>query len=166
VRLGLVAIGATAVVAMVLQSTVFAQLLPLTGVIPNFMLVLVVILAVHHQSVRGVVAAFVLGYVLDTFVGTTLGMHAFAFTIVYTVIVVVGRVFRIDRGASLVVAVALAGCIHALVTAAVADLAYGGPPMGEALRHGAVEALVTAVLSPPVLAVVEWQDRLLGVEPG
>jgi len=162
---GLVAIGATAVVAMVLQGTVFTRLLPLTGVIPNFMLVLVVVLAVRHQSVRGVAAAFALGYVLDTFVGTTLGMHALAFTIVYAVIATVAQAVSIDRGEALVVAVAAAAFVHVLVTAGIAQLAQGGPPIGEALRHGAVEALVTAALSPAVVAFVEWQERLLGVEP-
>jgi rod shape-determining protein MreD len=162
--IGIVAVGATAVVAMVLQSTVFARLLPLTGVIPNLMLVLVVVLGVRHQTVYGVGSAFALGYVLDTFVGTTLGLHALAFTIVYAVVAVMAQTVRVDRGAAGVLAVVVAGCVHALVVAGVSRLAHGGPPLGEALRHGAVEALITAALSPAVLAFVEWQERLLGAE--
>lgn len=162
--LGLAAVGATAVVAMVLQSTVFARLLPITGVIPNLMLVLVVVLGVRHQGVRGVVAAFALGYVLDTFVGTTLGLHSLAFTVVYAVIVVLAQMVRIDRGIAIVVAVVVAGCVYSLVTAGIAQLAHGGPPLGDALRQGLVEALVTGALSPAVLAFLEWQERLLGVE--
>lgn len=163
--LRLVAVAATAVVAMVLQSTVFARLLPLTGVIPNLMLVLVVVLAVRHQGVRGVVGAFALGYVLDTFVGTTLGLHAFAFTVVYAVIVVLAQAVHVERGPAAVLAVFVAGCVHALVTAGVAHLAHGGPPMAEAVRHGVVAALITAALSPAVVAFVEWQEQLLGAEP-
>jgi rod shape-determining protein MreD len=162
--IGIVAVGATAVVAMVLQSTVFARLLPLTGVIPNLMLVLVVVLGVRHQTVYGVGSAFALGYVLDTFVGTTLGLHALAFTIVYAVVAVMAQTVRVDRGAAGVLAVVVAGCVHALVVAGVSRLAHGGPPLGEALRHGIVEALITAALSPAVLAFVEWQERLLGAE--
>lgn len=162
--LGLVAVGATAVVAMVLQSTVFARLLPVTGVIPNLMLVLVVVLGVRHQTVYGVGSAFALGYVLDTFVGTTLGLHAFAFTVVYAVIAMLAQAIRIDRGAAVVLAVVVAGCVHALVVVVVSRLAHGGPPLGDALRHGAFEALITAALSPAVLAFVDWQERLLGAE--
>jgi rod shape-determining protein MreD len=164
--LGLVAIGGTAVVAMVLQSTIFARLLPFTGVIPNLMLVLVVVLAMRHQSVRGVTAAFALGYVLDTFVGTTLGLYAFAFTVVYAVIVVVAQIVRIERGLALVLAVVLAGCIQAVVASGISLLAHGGPPFGEAVGHGVVEALITGVLSPAVLAFVDWQERMLGMELG
>lgn len=162
--LGLVAVGGTAVVATVLQSTVFARLLPLTGVIPNFMLVLVVVLGVHHQTVRGVAAAFGLGYVLDTFVGTTLGLHALAFTVVYAVVVVLAQTVRVDRGVAVMLTVVVAGCVYTFVTAGISQLAHGGPPLGEALRQGAVEALVTGALSPAVLAVVAWQERLLGAE--
>jgi rod shape-determining protein MreD len=162
--LRLAAIAATAVVAMVLQSTVFARLLPVTGVIPNLMLVLVVVLGVQHQGVHGVVAAFILGYVLDTFVGTTLGLHAFAFTVVYAVVVVLAQTIRVERGPAAILTVFIAACVHALVTAAVARLAHGGPPMAEAVGHGMVAALITAALSPAVVGFVEWQEQLLGVE--
>jgi rod shape-determining protein MreD len=161
----LAAIAAAAVVAVVLQSTVFARLLPLTGVIPNFVLVLVVMLGVEHQGVRGVAAAFGLGYVLDTFVGTTLGLHALAFTVVYTVVVGLAQTIRIERGATAVIAVGIAGIVHAAAAAGIARLAHGGPPFDEALRHGLVETLITAALSPAVFAFVAWQEQLLGVEP-
>lgn len=163
--LGLVAIAATALVAMVLQSTVFARLLPLTGVIPNLMLVLVVVLGVRHRRVRGVVAAFGLGYVLDTFVGTTLGTNALAFTVVYALTAALADAVRVDRGAPFVLVVVLAGAMHALVTAGISRLAHGGPPLGEALRQGGVEALVTGAFALAVLAFVDWQEHLLGAEP-
>lgn len=162
--LGLVAIGATALVATVLQSTIFARLLPLTGVIPNLMLVLVVVLGVRHQGTRGVAAAFLLGYILDTFVGTTLGVHAFAFTVVYAVVVMLAAVVRVDHTVGLLLTVALGTCVHALVVVGVARVTHGGPSLAEAMRHGLGEAMFTAALSPAVVAFVEWQERLLGAE--
>jgi len=160
----LVAIGATAVVAIVLQSTVFARLLPLTGVIPNLMLVLLVLLSVRHQGVRGVCGAFVLGYVLDTFVGTTLGLHALAFTITFAVLVGLARTIRIDGGVTTAFAVVIAGSVHALVIAGVSQMVHGGPPLVPALRHGIVESLITAACSPAIVAFVTWQEQLLDGE--
>lgn len=160
--LGLIAIAVTAVIAVALQSTVFARLLPLIGAIPNLVLVLVVVLGVRHQGVWGVVAAFMLGYTLDTFVGTTLGLHALAFTLVYAGVVLIGKTVHADRGSSAMLVVFLAACLHALVTVVVTHLCHGGPPILDGLRHGAAEAVLTCLLTPAVLAVVGWQERLLG----
>jgi rod shape-determining protein MreD len=160
--LGLIAIGVTAVIAVVLQSTVFARLHPFTGAIPNLMLILVVVLGVRHQGAGGALAAFVLGYVLDTFVGTMLGLHALAFTLVYAGVVLIGKTVHADRGASAMLVVFLAGCLHAVVTVSVTNLCHGGLPIFEGLRRGVAEAAVTCVLTPAVLALVAWQERLLG----
>lgn len=161
---GLVAIAATGVVAMVVQSTIFARLAPYMGVLPNPMLVLPVVLGARHRRVRGVAAAFALGYVLDTFVGTTLGTNAFAFTVVYAMTALLAIGMHVERGAPFVLAVALAGVVHTLVTMGVTALAHGAVPVGDALREGSVEVAVTAAVAPAVRAFVDWQERLLGAE--
>ncbi len=79
--------------------------------------------------------------------------------------VILAQAVRVDRGAATLVVVLLAGVLHAVVTAAVATAAHGGPPVLDALRHGLFETLFTVVLSPAMLAFVAWQERLLGVEP-
>jgi rod shape-determining protein MreD len=155
-----VAIAVAGVVAMLLQTTVFPFLLP-PGVAPNLLLILVVYLGVHHVGARGALGAFVLGYFLDTFSGTLLGLHAFAFTAVYLGVHHVTRVLWSEGGLPAVLIVFAAACAHSLLVLAITALAGGGGAVSRhALRDGLIGATLAAALAPGVFGAVSWEQRV------
>src|SRR5689334_665815 len=90
------ALAAAAVAAMLCQTTVLPSLpLPVT---PDLVLILAVYLGVRHPGAGGAVGAFLLGYFLDTFSGTLLGLNAFALTGVYAGVHLVARHLWLERG--------------------------------------------------------------------
>ena len=80
-----------AAVVLVLLQTSVVPLVPILPVVPDLLLVLTVWVGLRHHGVGGAVAAVALGYVLDTFSGTTLGLHMFALTAAYISAYVLAR---------------------------------------------------------------------------
>ena len=149
---------------MLLQTAVFPVLLP-AGLAPNLLLVLVVYLGVHQFGARGAIGAFLLGYFLDTFSGTLLGLHAFAFTAVYLGVHHVARVLWTEGGLPAVLIVFVAACAYAFLVLALGSLAAAGGRVGwtHGMRHGVLEAVVAAAVTPAVFAFLSWEQRLLRV---
>jgi rod shape-determining protein MreD len=164
VRSGL-AIAGAALVVMVLQTTVFPRVGGDGLIVPNLVVVLVVYLGLYHHGASGVVGAFLLGYCLDTFAGTALGVHAFACTVVSGAVVLVAQPVWVGAGMPAALMVFGAGCVHALATAMVGALmeASGGL-WRHALRYGVLDATAAALLSPFVFRFLAWEKRLLGAD--
>ena len=80
-------LGLSGISAVLLQTTVLHHL-PL---IPDFLLILCVYLALYHRSVGGAAGAFLLGYGLDSCSGAPVGMNAFAMSSVFAVVTVTAR---------------------------------------------------------------------------
>jgi rod shape-determining protein MreD len=159
-----VAIAIAGVVSMLLQTAVFPVLLP-ASLAPNLLLVLVVYLGVHQFGAPGAIGAFVLGYFLDTFSGTLLGLHAFAFTAVYLGVHHVARVLWTEGGLPAMLIAFVAACSYAFLVLAVTSLAAaaGGVVWTHGVRHAALEALVAAVVTPLVFGFLSWEQRVLRV---
>ena len=157
-------IAAAGVLAMLLQTTIFPVLIPV-GLAPNLLLVLVVYLGVHQYGAWGGLGAFVLGYFLDTFSGTLLGVHAFAFTAVYLGVHHVARVLWTEGGVPAVLITFAAGVAHAFLVLAITALmtAGGGAMWAHGVRYGLLEATMTAALTAAVFGVVDWEQRVLRV---
>jgi rod shape-determining protein MreD len=164
VRSGL-AIAGAALVVMVLQTTVFPRVGGDGLIVPNLVVVLVVYLGLYHHGASGAVGAFLLGYFLDTFAGTALGVHAFACTVVYGAVVLVAQTVWVGAGMPAALLVFGAGCVHALATATVGALmeASGGL-WRHAMRYGILDATAAALLSPFVFRFLAWEKRLLGAD--
>ena len=157
------ALAAAAVVAMLLQTTVLAAP-PWLPVVPDLTLVLAVYLGIRHPSPGGVCGAFLLGYFLDTFSGTLLGLHAFTLTVVYGCTHLIARRFWMQRGLPVVGMVFLGGCVGELAGVAGAALVATGSPLWQhALRYGFFEAGAAALVAPAVFGVLTWEKRLLGL---
>lgn len=157
-----VALAGASLVAMLLQTTVF-RLVPGLPVVPDILLVLVVYLGSRHHSVPGACGAFLLGYFVDTFSGTLLGQNAFAFTAVYAAVYLVARNLWMERGLP-VMAVAFFGGWVRVAALALADVVAGGAPVWHhVVRYGMLEALLAALVAPPVFSAVAWERRLLGL---
>ena len=154
------AVTAAGILAMLLQTTIFPAL-PRLPVIPDLVLVLVVYLGLHHQTVGGVAGAFLLGYFLDTFSGTVLGMNAFAMTAVFVAVYLIARRLWTEGGLPIMGLVFFAGCVRALASVFAAMLAESpGPVWDHVIRYGVFEAGVAALVAPLVFGFVAWQERL------
>lgn len=156
------AIAVAGVLAMLFQTTVFPTLrLPL---VPDLMLVLTAYLGMRHGGVGGVAGAFLLGYFLDTFSGTVLGMHTLALTVAYAAVHLIARTLWTEGSALAFGVVFLAGCVRAAATVGAAALAgLSAPVWAHEWRFGLLDAAVAALVSPFVFRFVAWEKRLLGV---
>jgi rod shape-determining protein MreD len=153
-------IAVAGIVAMLLQTTIFPA-----GLAPNLLLVLIVYLGVHQYDAWGALGAFVLGYFLDTFSGTLLGVHAFAFTAVYLGVHHVARVLWTEGGVPAALVTFVAAIVNAFLVLAITALTTAGDVAvwGPAVRYGLLEATVAAALTPAVFGVVDWEQRVLRV---
>jgi len=156
------AIAIAGVLAMLLQTAVFPVLVP-AGLAPNLVLVLVVYLGVQQFGAWGALGAFTLGYFLDTFSGTLLGLHAFAFTALYLAVHYVARLLWTEGGVPAMLIVFAAACGHGLIALAWMSLltAAGASVWQHAVRQGLIAALVAAAVTPAVFGFVSWEQRLL-----
>ena len=155
--------AAAAVVAMLLQTTLLASL-PALPVVPNLVLVLAVYLGVRHPSPGGVLGAFMLGYFLDTFSGTVIGLHAFTLTAVYGCAHLIARRLWMRRGLPIMAMVFVGGCVAQLAGVVVAALVAARAPVWQhVLRYGFLEAGAAALVAPAVFAAVTWEKRVLGL---
>jgi rod shape-determining protein MreD len=157
-----VAIAIAGVVSMLLQTVVFPVLLP-ASLAPNLLLVLVVYLGVQQFGAPGALGAFVLGYFLDTFSGTLLGLHAFAFTAVYLGVHHVARILWTEGGLPAMLIAFAATCAYAFLVLAVTATAAGRVVWAHGLRHAALEAFVAAAVTPVVFGFLSWEQRLLRI---
>jgi rod shape-determining protein MreD len=158
-----IAIVVAAVISMVLQTTLFPALLP-ASIVPNLILVLVVYLGMQQHGVGGAIGAFLLGYFLDTFSGTLLGVNAFALTAVYMAVYLVARTLWTDGGFPAMAVVFAAACVHGAAALLITWMMESGAPLWEhALRYGLLEAGVAALVAPAVFRFVGWEQRLLGL---
>jgi rod shape-determining protein MreD len=156
------ALAATAIVAMVLQTTVFPYI-PALPVAPNLMMVLAVYLGVFHRNMGGALGAFLLGYFLDAFSGVRLGINAFAFTLVFASVQLVARSIWVQGSLPVIVVVFVAGCVRGVVMLAILALAGGTPLWQHVVWYTVVESMAAALTAPAVFAAVHWEKRALGL---
>lgn len=158
------AVVVAALLAMVAQATVLPALLP-RPLVPNLVLVLVVWLALHQRGAGGAIGAFLLGWFLDTFSGTLLGVQAFAMSATYLAVWVVGRTLWTEQGVSAMAMVFAAAGVHVAAALTITWLVEaGGPVWHHAWRWGLVEAALAAAAAPLVFGFLAWEQRTLGIE--
>ena len=162
-RATLVLTGAV-VVAVLVQTTLGALVASVTEVVPNCMLVIAVYLGLRYRGVGGVVGAFMVGYTLDTFSGTLLGVHAAACTAAYVVAYLVGRTLRTEDGVPAMIVVFLAGLVYAVVAYGVVVLVdRAWPGWAFVVGRGLVEATLATLMTPWTFRFLGWERRLLGI---
>jgi rod shape-determining protein MreD len=148
---------------MLLQTGVFPAL-PYLPVRPDLILVLAGYLGVRHHNAGGALGAFTLGYFLDTFSGTILGMQTFAISAAYVAMTIMARHLWMERGLPLMATVFVGGCVQGLAAVAVAALvATRAPVWQHVVRYGFLEAAAAALVAPAGFRCVTWEKRLLGL---
>jgi rod shape-determining protein MreD len=152
----------TGSLALLLQTTVLHTL---TGdrVIPDLALILCVYFGLHEHSVAGATGAFLLGYLLDSFSGSVVGLNAFAMTTVYLMVYLISRRLWMDNALSSIAMVFLATLVKgfAIVAALAAYLSIDRLSFA-ALQVLLAEALLAAALTPIMFGIIRWEQRVFG----
>lgn len=143
-----------AISALLLQTTI----LPLAAIghaTPDLLLIMCVYLGLHQHSVGGAVGAFFLGYLQDTFSGSVLGLNAFGMCLVFTVVYITSRRLWVDNAISKVVVVFLASVLKTVAIVLLVTLFLAVEGLWQTmLRYLVIEAVLAAMLSPAVFAVL------------
>ena len=152
----------TGSLALLLQTTVLHTL---TGdrVIPDLTLILCVFLGLYEHSVAGATGAFLLGYLLDSFSGSLVGLNAFAMTTVYTLVYLVSRRLWMDNAVSSIAMVFLGTLVKgiAILSALAAYLSLERVSLA-AVQVLLAEALLAAALTPMIFGFIRWEQRVFG----
>jgi len=155
----------TGAFALLLQTTVL-HTLTAGRVIPDLALVLCVYLGLHEHSVAGATGAFLLGYLLDSFSGSVVGLNAFAMTSVYTLVYLISRRLWMDNALSSIAMVFLGTMVKgfAILLALAVYLSLDDRLSLAAVQVLFAEALLAAALTPIVFGVIRWEQRVVGAE--
>jgi rod shape-determining protein MreD len=149
-----------AITALLLQTTV----LPLASIgraTPDLLLIMCVYLGLHQHTVGGAVGAFFLGYLQDTFSGSVLGLNAFGMCLVFTVVYITSRRLWVDNAISKVVVVFLASVLKTLAVLALVAVFMSVEGLSHTvLRYLFIEAVLAAILSPAIFAVLAHTEEL------
>jgi len=146
---------------LVLQST-FAHLIPVDLVVPNAALAIILYMGLHDYNLtRGVLISFALGYLMDAFAGSPMGLHTF----------VAVAVFLVSRVAALrlflqgwIFEIILTFFLALLASSLVLGLrALFDKDFGSLLIHLKIvvsRAVATALVAPLVFRVMTWIERI------
>jgi rod shape-determining protein MreD len=148
-------------VLLVAQST-FAYLVPLDLIVPNAALTIILFMGLHDYNVtRGVLISFALGYLMDAFSGSPMGLHTFVAVAVFLIsrvaalrLFLQGWIFEII----LTFFLALLASFLILGLRALFDKDFGGLLIH--LKIVTSRAVATAVVAPLVFRVMTWLERI------
>jgi rod shape-determining protein MreD len=149
-------------IALAFETTV-PLWLPLGILAPNLVLILVVDLGMKHHAALGAMMAFAMGYAVDAFSGTHLGLNAFVLTLVYLVAYWLSR-YLISTSTAIGVFLVFIGTIVAGMANSVVAAGLGA--LGAALAMAprlALKGAVGAAFTPLVFSLLAWGKRLVGL---
>lgn len=149
-------------IALALQTTA-TRWLPLSALMPDLVLVLAVDLGLRHRRALAPIMAFAMGYAMDSFSGSQLGVNIFAVTLTYLLAYEVG-VHTSATGPE-------AGAVLAFVAVLIQSLGgfllstqFRAPDQLATLLPAALlQATVTAVVAPTVLRLTAALQRTIGL---
>jgi rod shape-determining protein MreD len=156
--------GVLAILALLLQTAVLPLLTFGRGA-PDLLLILCVYFGLRIHSVGGAIGAFVLGYLQDAVSGSIVGINAFAMSLVYAGVYLTSRHLWVDNAISKIVVVFCAAVVKtAAVLMLVTLFVAGGQAWSTRLPQMTVEAVLAALFSPPVFAILARTQELAVIE--
>jgi rod shape-determining protein MreD len=156
--------GAIAVIALLLQTTVLPHI-SVGRATPDLLLIMCVYLGLHQHSVAGAVGAFFLGYLQDTFSGSLVGLNAFGMCLIFTVVYLTSRRLWVDNAISKIVVVFIASVLKTISVLTLIVLFISAEGVWQTmLAYLLIEAVLAALLSPPVFALLAHTQQMTVVE--
>jgi rod shape-determining protein MreD len=159
----LVALYAIATLIALALETTIPLWLPIGVLTPNLILILAVDLGMKHHGALGAIMAFAMGYAIDSFSGTHLGLNALMLTFTYVIAYGLSR-YLISTSSAIGVIVVLVG---ATITGLANSLTNAGLDSSSAalalLPRLAASAAVSALLAPWIFGLMSMAKRAVGL---
>lgn len=149
-------------IALAIQTTA-SRWLPLSALVPDLVLVLAVDLGLRHRRALAPIMAFAMGYAMDSFSGSQLGVNTFVVTLTYLVAYEVGAHSSATGPEAGAVLAFIAVLMQSLGGFLIGTQFRAPNQLGALLPAALLQATVTAVLAPPVFALVARCKRMLGL---
>jgi rod shape-determining protein MreD len=156
--------AALTLIALAIQTTA-SRWLPLTALVPDLVLVLVVDLGLRHRRALAPVMAFAMGYAMDAFSGSQLGVNTFALTLTYLVAYEVGVHTSATGPEAGAVLVFIAVLIQSLGGFLISTQFRAPDQLWVLLPAALLQATLTAVIAPPLFRLTAGLKRMMGLGP-
>jgi rod shape-determining protein MreD len=160
VPLRLLALFVLATLAALAVQTVLHYWMPLHALVPHLVLILAVDLGLRHPSATGAAMAFAMGYATDALSGSYVGLNAFTVTLVFLLAYEVSRHLFAANDLVGAITVFVGACLNAMGALALGGGAYALRGVTRAILF---QALITALLAPPVFSMLKRGKRIIGL---
>lgn len=149
-------------VALALETTI-PHWLPIGMLAPNLVLILAVDLGMKHHGALGAMMAFAMGYAIDSFSGTHLGLNAFMLTLIYLIAYALSR-YLISTSTAIGVVVVFIGAILTGLANSIGSAGFDvGPGTTGLMPRLALQGAVSALFTPLVFSIMGWGKRVVGL---
>jgi rod shape-determining protein MreD len=144
--------------------TTLSRLLPFELFMPNLVVILAVDLGLrHHRTLAGALMAFAMGYATDAFSGSQMGLNAFMLTLIFVLAYRISSSL-ISNGSTIGTVLVFFGIILQDLGDYVIGSGWSLPPRLFALfPQILLQAAITALLTPPVFAIMGRAARQIGL---
>jgi rod shape-determining protein MreD len=149
-------------IALALETTI-PHWLPLGMLAPNLVLILAVDLGMKHHGALGAMIAFAMGYAVDSFSGTHLGLNAFMLTLIYLIAYGLSR-YLISTSTAIGAILVFIGAMLTGLANSFGNFGLAGSPgtVGIVPRL-ALQGAISALFTPWVFAVMGSGKRAVGL---
>ncbi len=149
-------------IALALETTI-PYWLPIGMLAPNLVLILAVDLGMKHHGALGAMMAFAMGYAIDSFSGTHLGLNAFMLTLIYLIAYALSR-YLISTSTAIGVVVVFIGAILTGLANSIGSAGLDvGPGTAGLMPRLALQGAISALFTPLVFAIMGWGKRMVGL---
>jgi rod shape-determining protein MreD len=159
----LVALFAIATLIALALETTIPHWLPIGMLAPNLVLILAVDLGMKHHGSIGAMLAFAMGYAIDSFSGTHLGLNAFMLTLIYVIAYGLSR-YLISTSTAIGVLLVFIGAILTGLANSVGNAGLAASPGAVGIvPRLALQGAISALFTPWVFSVMGWGKRAVGL---
>jgi rod shape-determining protein MreD len=161
--LRLVLLFAAATLAALALQTMLPYWLPLGPFVPDLVLILAVDLGMRHHSAIAALMAFLMGYAIDAFSGTQIGLNAFMVTLVFLLAYELSSTLLVTNVLVGMLAV-FVGVLIKVLGSMVISSGFSGLAGNPALMRTLMgQAAVSALLAPLVFALMARGKKVIGL---
>lgn len=159
----LLALYAIATLAALALETTVPHWLPIGMLAPNLVLILAVELGMKYHGALGALLAFAMGYAIDSFSGTHLGLNAFMLTLIYVIAYGLSR-YLISTSTAIGVMLVFIGAILTGLANSIGSGGFEGASGAVGIMPRlALQGAICALLTPLIFAIMGWSKRVLGL---
>lgn len=150
------------VMALAIQTTA-ARWLPLNTLVPDLVLVLAVDLGLRHRRALSPIIAFAMGYAMDAYSGSQLGVNTFVVTLTCLTAYEIGVHTSASGSEAGAVLVFIAVLVQSLGGFMISTQFRAGNQIGMLVPGALLQATLTAIVASPVFRIVEGLRRAVGL---